>query len=61
MNKGKVEVKKKSKLTEEDIKHIYMSDKTCKELAEIYNMSESGIYFIRSDRSYTKITKELRE
>jgi hypothetical protein len=61
MNKGKVKVKKKSKLTEEDVKHIYLSNKTCKELAREYNMSESGIYFIKSDRNYTKITKELRE
>lgn len=61
MNKGKVEVNKKSKLTEEDVKHIYLSNKTCKELAREYNMSESGIYFIKSNRNYTKITKELRE
>lgn len=60
MNKGKVEVNKKSKLTEEDVKHIYLSNKTCKELAREYNMSESGIYFIKSNRNYTKITKELR-
>lgn len=60
INKGEIKVKKKSKLTEEDIKHIYMSNKTCKELAREYNMSESGIYFIKSDRSHTKITKELR-
>lgn len=61
MNKGKVEVNKKSKLTEEDVKHIYLSNKTCKELAREYNMSESGIYSIKSNRNYTKITKELRE
>lgn len=61
MNSGKVEIKKKSKLTEEEVKDIYMSDKTCKELAVKYNMSESGIYFIKSDRNYTKITKELKK
>lgn len=60
INEGEIKVKKKSKLTEEDVKRIYMSNKTCKELAGIYNMSESGIYFIKSDRSYTKITKELK-
>lgn len=60
IDKGEIKVKKKSKLTEEDVKYIYMSNKTCKELAEVYNMSESGIYFIKSDRTYTKITKELK-
>lgn len=60
ISKGEIKVKKKSKLTEEDVKYIYMSNKTCKELAKIYNMSESGIYFIKSDRNYTKITKELK-
>ena len=60
INEGEIKVKKKSKLTEEDVKRIYMSNKTCKELAGIYNMSESGIYFIKSDRTYTKITKELK-
>lgn len=61
MNKGKVKVNKKSKLTEEDVKNIYTSSKTCKELAEIYDMSESGIYFIKSGRSYARITKEIRK
>lgn len=61
INNGKVKAKKKSKLTEEDVRYIYMSYKTCKELADIYNMSESGIYFIKSGRNYTKITKELRK
>lgn len=58
MGKVKFETLKEMK---EDVKHIYLSNKTCKELAEVYNMSESGIYFIKSNRSYTKITKELRE
>lgn len=49
-----------NKLTQEEVKHIYLSNKTCKELAREYNMSESGIYFIKSNRNYTKITKELR-
>ena len=60
INEGEIKVKKKSKLTEEDVKRIYMSNKTCKELAGIYNMSESGIYLIKSDRTHTKITKELK-
>ena len=61
MNNGKVKTNKKSKLTDKDVVDIYLSNKTCKELAEIYNMSESGIYFIKSGRNYTKITKELRK
>lgn len=61
MNNGKVKINKKSKLTDKDVLDIYLSNKTCKELAEIYNMSESGIYFIKSGRNYTKITKGIRK
>ena len=49
-----------SKLTEEEVVEIYLSNLPIKELMEKYNVSRSTITHIKYDRNWTWLTKDLK-
>lgn len=63
--KGKPNIKSRgtrqwaSKLTEQQVKEIYLSDLTNRELSKIYGVSDSNISYIKHKRQWKWLTDEL--
>lgn len=51
----------RSKLTESQVLEIYYSDKSAKELSNLYNISTTQIYGIKRKKYYYSITKDIKE
>ena len=50
-----------SKLNEQQVVEIYHAIKSIKELAVLYNISQTQILFIKNKKSYKNITKDINE